>query len=376
MKLFFAICVAFLLFSCGKGNKPEPETDTDLKGSGLYSPDIPSYFEKVQPPKTGNLMTYEGVRLGRRLFYEKKMSVDNEISCGSCHRQELAFTDGRAFAKGFRGQQTAVSSMMLANLIFQTKFHWNGKFSHLEDQALAPIVNPIEMNQSLEETIKKLSADPLYPPLFEKAFGSREINAERISFALSQFVRTLISKDSKFDRFLRGEVQLSDSERRGMQLFITHPVPEAGIRGANCGDCHLGSTLAGSTFDFRGFHNNGLDDDASLKAGLKETTGMDFDRGKFKAVSLRNIALTAPYMHDGRFNSLEEVIEHYDSHVKSSRTLDPLIMEASNEIFKDPLKPFQLHLTREEKKDLLNFLHTLTDSVFIKNPHFSDPFKK
>ncbi len=172
---------------------------------------------------------------------------------------------------------------------------------------------------------------------------------------------------------MRGEYQPTDTELRGIQLFFTHPDAEQGIRGGNCGDCHLGSLTSGSTLGFEGLHNNGLDNDQNLKEGLFAVTQNRFDRGKFRTPSLRNIALTAPYMHDGRLQTLREVIEHYDNGIKKSQTLSSLITAASNNFITDPNGEIRLALTEQEKKDIIAFLEMLTDTEFITNPAFSEP---
>ncbi len=352
------------LWSCDdEGVIPDP-TPLELE--------TPSYFGDFQVP-ADNTLTNEGVALGRMLFYDKRLSLDNSVSCSSCHDQQLAFTDGLALSVGIAGTPLPVSSMSLANQLWNTRFFWNGRASSLEEQALLPIENPLEMNQSIPATLTKLRAIGDYPPMFQAAFGSQEITADRLAKALAQFQRTLISADSKFDRVLRGEEQFTDQELRGRQLFFTHPDAQAGIRGGNCGDCHSQFLTSGFTTGFDGFHNNGLDSDQNLRPGLEAVTGNPTDRGKFKAPTLRNIELTAPYMHDGRFNTLEEVLDHYNDNIVESSTLDVLIREASNEDI-IPNQPIKLHLTQQEKEDIIAFLKTLTDNTFINNEKFSDPF--
>lgn len=359
---------ALLLCSCGTEEKPSSEGPTPL---ALEKPD---YFPIEQPMPADNPLTEEGVRLGRMLFYEKKLSKDGTISCASCHQQEKGFSDGLKVSPGVNGSQGTMNAMALANLHWQTRFFWNGRSVSLEEQAIIPIEDPIEMNLPIEEAIARLQNDAEYPNLFRSAFGTEEVTADRIGRALAQFERTLISANSKFDRWIRGEVQLTPEEQIGLELFFTHPEPSIQLRGGNCGDCHLGFLTAGDPNGFSGFHNNGLDPDERLKSGLQSVTGNAFDRGKFKAPTLRNIALTAPYMHDGRFSSLEEVLDHYNDHIQNSETLDVLILEASNEQL-NPNDPLKLHLSEQEKKAIIAFLHTLTDQEFVTNPKFSNPFK-
>jgi cytochrome c peroxidase len=327
-----------------------------------YNLSYPSYFGTPSIP-SDNPTTAEGVLLGRALFYEVKLSGDNSMSCGSCHRQKNAFADTSAFSKGITGMNTPRNSMSLANLAWQNIFLWDGRASSLENQVPFPVQNPIEMHQDLSAAASELQATSYYPPLFRAAFGSEIITAAAIQKAIAQFERTLISSNSKFDRFTAGDPSAyTVQEQNGFILFSTHPLPEANIRGGNCGDCHGGYLQKNRLYE-----NNGLD--ASFTDnGYGSFTGNSFDNGKFKVPSLRNIALTAPYMHDGRFQTLEEVLEHYNEHVQQSPTLSPL-MNVSN----DPAGT-TLNLTQQEIDDIIVFLHTLTDTTFIGDSRFSDPF--
>ncbi len=364
-KLPHLILGFLLLTACKEQNVNKAET-------GLYPLNtLPNNFGGYKIP-ADNPITYEGIRLGRMLFYEKKLSGDNTISCGSCHQQKLAFSDALPLSVGFASRKREVGSMALANLLWQNHFNWTGNANVLEEQVLMPIQNDAEMNQSLTATITKLQNSEAYPQKFLEAFGTTEITDKKIAKALAQFLRTLVSADSKFDKSLRGELQLTAQEQRGRNL-LQHPFALSNIRGGNCIDCHTNLTFSGSNLGFDGFRNNGLDDDANLKDGLAATTKKDFDKGKFKVPSLRNIALTAPYMHDGRFKTLEEVLDHYNDHVKFSKTLDPLILEATNELF-PPTGQIKLGLTEQEKQDIIAFLKTLTDEKFITNPNFANPF--
>ena len=364
------LIVSTLLFaSCGNS-----DNGSEFPDATAYDLQLPFYFGDNIELSQDNLITNEGVDLGRRLFYDKRMSLDNTVSCGSCHQQSLGFTDGLAVSVGIDGQETSRSSMALANLLWSSHFFWDGRAGTLEEQALEPIENPIEMNQSLPATIAKLETIDEYPDLFARAFGTPEITEERIAKALAQFMRILISSESRYDQFLLGdETALSEQEKLGMELFFKHPEPSEGLRGGNCGDCHVNILTSGVFGSFDGFKNNGLDTDENLDDGLFAVTGRDFDRGKFKIPSLRNIALTAPYMHDGRFATLEAVIDHYNDNIVRSSTLDPLILAGSNEEIV-PGEDIRLHLTQEEKDAILAFLHTLTDNVFITNEKFSNPF--
>lgn len=352
--------------------------DSDDESDVNYRPtpfelNAPFYLGDFEIP-ADNPMTEEGVTLGRMLFYDPILSRNETLSCASCHDQSKAFTDGKALAIGIEGRVGDRNSMSLANLLWVPRFHWDGQFQTLEQQALHPIQDDREMDLSLDEAVSRLRSHSNYPKLFTKAFGEGEIDAEKIGKALAQFQRTLISQDSKFDQYIRREYQPTQEELHGMNLFLTHPEPSIGLRGANCGDCHLSFNTGGAREALLGFHNNGLDTDEHLQEGLMAITGNPRDKGKFRAPQLRNIALTGPYMHDGRFETLEEVLDHYNEHIQMSATLDEFIREGSNQPIK-PDEPIRLHLTDEEKKAVLAFLHMLTDEKFINNEDFSNPFE-
>ncbi|MCG8421162.1 MAG: cytochrome-c peroxidase [Proteobacteria bacterium] len=363
MKLCLVTMLAVVLACCGaETTQPNPLDDFVT----------PFYYGGFTIPQD-NPLTVEGVNLGRLLFYEKKLSADGTFSCGTCHQQDKAFTDGRARAEGIGGQTGPRNTMALANLLWgPQRFFWDGRAESLEHQALQPIENPDEMGETLDNVVAKLQATPPYPAAFNAAFGSKGITPLRMARALASFQRTLVSSNSKFDQYLRGAIELDEQESWGHRLFTTHPDARAGVRGANCADCHSQFATSGFRNRFDGFSNNGLDNDADLGAGLAEVTSNPRDRGKFKVPSLRNIELTAPYMHDGRFATLEEVIDHYNEHIRDSETLDVLIREASNDLV-IPGSPPDLALTDDEKAAVIAFLRTLTDEDFIANENFSDP---
>lgn len=359
------LCGLCLLGACGSDeNPPQGPVPVDLEA--------PAYFGAPLLDEE-NPTTREGIALGRMLFYDPRLSAANDVSCANCHKQENAFADVRRFSRGHQEQEGDFNSMSLANLAWTSHFFWDGRAASLEEQAVEPIVDPAELAADAPALIAELSAVAEYPPLFADAFGDEAISLERIGQALAQFERSLISADAPYDRYLRGEYSPTQAELRGMELFFTHPVPETGLRGANCGDCHSNFLTSGFSEGFTGFRNNGLDGDDTLKPGLEAVTGFPADRGKFKVPTLRNIAHTAPYMHDGRFATLEEVIAHYDHGVQLSATLDPLILEASNREGQST-DSVRLYLTEQEKADLLAFLHMLSDETFLSNPDFSNPF--
>lgn len=324
-------------------------------GTGPYDLVYPAYFGNRINIPADNPLTREGVYLGRVLFYETRLSANNKVSCESCHQQRLAFTDGRAFSLGIDSIHTTRSSMSLTNLLWVRSFFWDGRVPTLEQQMTTPLTAPHEMGQSLERSAERLRNTRIYPSLFRAAFGSDSITGDRIIKAIAQFERTLISADSRYDRYLRGQLRPDSAELRGMALFIHSPSPERNIRGANCEHCH-----ASPKFFLDQFHNNGLDS-VPVDVGRELFTGLPADRGRFRVPTLRNIALTAPYMHDGRFSTLEEVLDHYSEHVRNSGSLSPVLQNVS------------LKLTGQEKKDILSFLRMLTDSTFITDARFSNP---
>jgi len=331
----------------------------------------PFVFGRFSVPPD-NPLTEEAFTLGRHLFYDPILSGNNEVSCASCHMQALAFTDGRARSPSLSGGELDFSSMSLANLLWgQERFFWDGRAVSLEEQALMPIRHPDEMDQDMDSLITELAASGAYRKMFRKAYG--DITAENTARALATFMRMLISSESKYDKYLRGEARLTALEEHGRKLFMAHPDTKVSLRGGNCIDCHSQFLTSGFRDALDGFSNNGLDPDETLPDGLMAVTGNPAHRGFFKVPTLRNIAVTAPYMHDGRFETLEEVMEHYNDGIVVSDTLSPLILEADNApgTGQDTVG---LRMTPDEMQAIIAFLHTLTDETFLTNPEFSDPF--
>lgn len=324
----------------------------------------PAYFGNRTFMPADNPITVEGAELGRRLFYDPILSANDRIACATCHRQEYAFTDRKRFSAGVDGTLTRRNAMSLANLLWVRNFFWDGRANGLELQAAVPMQDAHEMGQALALSAKKLQATAIYPPMFAKAFGTTNITGELITKAIAQFERTLISCNSRYDKYLQGAYHPTASELNGMNLFFTNPDAARKIRGAACEHCHGGP----KTFNEL-FHNNGLDS-IPADAGRQDITLQPTDKGRFRVATLRNIALTAPYMHDGRFNTLEEVVDHYNEHIQQSDNLSIFLQQHSN-----TENGIQLGLTAGEKKDLVAFLHVLTDSSFITDKRFSNPFK-
>lgn len=355
--------ISFILITLFSITSCKPRGMDDDNSSNEYKLDAPIYFGE-RNFSNNNPLTAEGINLGRHLFYEKALSLDSSISCSSCHLQKFGFSDTARFSKGVHNKITTRKSMGLSNLAWQTKFFWDGRATSLEMQALAPIEAENEMNLDKNEAANRLNQSSFYKDLFNKAFNTSKVTPELIAKAIAQFERTIVSGNSKYDLYKQGKASLSTSELRGEQLFFTHPEPSNNLRGGNCGDCHSGALTSNNQFS-----NNGLDSTPS-DIGLEKITNDSNDKGKFKIVSLRNIALHPPFMHDGRFNSLEEVLDHYNEHIQSSPTLDPQITQASNTI-----NGIKLDLTNQEKQDIIAFLKTLTDESLINNKNLTNPFK-
>jgi cytochrome c peroxidase len=297
---------------------------------------VPASFPAMRVPED-NALTRERVELGKQLFFDPGLSRTGDVACASCHEQEHAFADPRRVSVGVEGRVGTRNAPPLFNLAWNTSFFWDGGAPTLEHQVIGPLVNPLEMDMTMEEVVRRVAADPSYVRQFEAAYDGRP-SPEGITKAIASFMRTLVSGDSRYDRFEEGDTSaLTSAEQRGMELFFSER--------AECFHCHVGFNLTNN-----GFHNNGTrPDDPDL--GREGITEKALDRGKFKVPSLRNIAVTAPYMHDGSFATLEEVVEHYDRGGEGHPNTDPTL--------------HPLGLTAEEKADLVAFLRALTDEAFL-----------
>ncbi len=344
-----------LLTSCNGDDTPLVQYDPTLYNLNFGA--FPS------PDLSDNVPTNAGVLLGRMLFYEKALSKDGTQSCADCHQQKDMFSDIRPFSIGVEGLPGKRQAMAIFNLAWHTSgMFWDGRVPLVRDQALKPIQDPLEMNESLPNVVSKLSTEQKYRDQFARAFGDHEITPERIGLAIEQFEFTMISNNSKYDKSLRGEVVLSPSEEHGRLLFFTEVDPFQGVKGGECFHCH-----GGFNFTNNEYMNNGLDEDAVFTdLGRFDVTNNPADKARFKVTSLRNIALTPPYMHDGRFTTLEQVIEHYNTGVKNSSTVDGILFHN--------LDPGGLQLSAQDIADLVAFLHTLTDDAFMNDERFSNPF--
>ncbi|WP_418649511.1 cytochrome-c peroxidase [Tenacibaculum aestuariivivum] len=319
---------------------------------------IPELFQqKLITPviPTNNPLTIEGIALGKKLFFDPILSKNNTQSCASCHDPKKAFTDSTQFSDGVDGKFGTRNSMPLFNLAwnFDDKFTWDGKEIGLENQALEPVRNPIEMHSEWTNVAQKIKNHAEYPTLFKQAFQTSKIDSTLITKALAQFERTLISGNSKFDQFLLAKTQLTLEEQNGFDVFMDE------TRG-DCFHCH-GSNNNPLWTDNK-FHNNGLDT-FFTDLGLGNVTGDPNDNGKFKSPSLRNLKFTAPYMHDGRFATLEAVINHYSTGLKNSPTIDPLMKKVNSG---------GVQLSEKDKADLKTFLLSLSDNEFVNNTQFQE----
>nr|WP_298494481.1 cytochrome c peroxidase [uncultured Algibacter sp.] len=317
---------------------------------------IPKLFEdNILAPiiPTDNPLTIEGIALGKKLFFDPILSSNNTQACADCHNPENAFTDSNKFSEGVEGVLGNRNSMPLFNLAwnYDEKFFWDGNTFSLEHQAFVPVSDPIEMNSNWTEVEQKLQQHSEYPVLFEQAFGVSKIDSTLITKAIAQFERTLISSNSKFDKHLLGKVTLSPEELNGFNIFMNEAK-------GDCFHCHGSDKNPLWTDNL--FHNNGLDETFS-DLGLGTISGDPADNGKFKSPSLRNLAFTAPYMHDGRFKTLDDVINHYSEGLKNSPTIDPLMKKVAQG---------GVGLSNQEKNDLKAFLLSLSDYDFINNPNF------
>ncbi len=302
---------------------------------------------------SNNPITVQGVRLGRRLFYDPILSGDSTLSCGGCHAPRFAFSDSsNRFSEGIAGLLAERNTPPIINAGWSAQLFWDGRALSLEDQAREPVADPIEMNLPWNEAISRLRTHRDYPALFGQAYGTTEITETKVVRAIAQFERTLISLDSKYDRFLRDEEPFTDSERQGLALFFSEK--------GGCFHCHGVNDLL--TDDL--FHDIALDS-MPPDAGRSAVTSLESDRGKFKTPTLRNIELTRPYMHDGRFDSLEEVLDHYRSGGFPSPNADALFPVGRG-----------FDLTDQETADLIAFLKTLTDLGFVQNPDYGPPVKE
>lgn len=350
---FVLLGAVLLLQACRKDPGMEQPTDAPF-GPTPLTLSVPSWAVDTGHALNlpyDNPLTVEGVALGRRLFYEKALSNDFSMSCATCHRQENAFSDPRRVSIGTDGSEGRRQGMAIINAAWDHFFFWDARALSLELQAFGPVRNPIEMGNSWHVVVQRLQQHPEYPELFRRAFGTSSIDSLHVAYALAQFERTLISLSSRFDRFhYDGDITaMTPQEVRGMDLFFGD---------AHCDNCHMLPL-----FQDHGVRNIGLP--PGPDQGLAEVSGITAHRGRFKTTTLRNIAVTAPYMHDGRFATLEEVVDFYaDDVVLTTPNLDEHMFPWVND---------EIHLNAQDRADLVAFMRTLTDEAFLSDPRFSDP---
>ena len=294
-----------------------------------YKLDVPLGLKSLKLPDDNGLSEAK-VKLGKMLYFDKRLSSDNTVSCASCHDPAKGWSNGEQFATGVDGQKGGRSAPTIINSGYQRFQFWDGRADYLEGQALGPIANPIEMNLPLDKMVEKLSAIEGYKPAFKAAFGDEEVTEDKVAKAIASYERTVLSGDAPYDRYKAGDkTALSEAAQRGMKVFFNK---------ASCSACH-----AGPNFSDGGFHNIGVGiDDDQPDMGRSAISKLEGDKGSFKTPTLREIGRTAPYMHDGRLATLEEVVEYYNKGGTPNPQLD-------EEIF--PLK-----LTAEQKADLVTFL--------------------
>ena len=340
--IFILIIASFgFLTSCN------PDDEDDTTGPPAPSLDfyVPAGFPQPVYDFSGNPITKDGFELGRKLFYDPVLSRDSTVSCGSCHQQFAAFAHAdHRLSHGIDDLLGKRNAPGLFNLAWFPEFMWDGGVNHIEVQPLAPIANPVEMDEDIGNIPVKLQRIEAYRNLFKRAFGSDSITLQNTLYAMTQFMGRMISDNSAYDRNRLGTGQFSASENRGLALFRTH-----------CVSCHTEPLMTDMQF-----RNNGLDSVFRRDAGRALITQIPQDSGKFKVPSLRNVALTYPYMHDGRFQTLERVLDHYTSGIRNSPTLDPLLLQP-------------IILTQQDKADIIAFLNTLTDHAFLTDGRFAEP---
>ncbi|HBT09323.1 MULTISPECIES: cytochrome-c peroxidase [Leeuwenhoekiella] len=312
---------------------------------------IPENFPAINYDLSANPPTKNGVELGKKLFYDGNLSANGFISCGFCHEQRFAFTHhGHQFSHGIDDLEGTRNAPAIQNMAFQTEFAWDGATSHLDLFPIIPITNEVEMGETMTNVLSKLQADSEYQRLFASAFEDAEVSNENFLKALAQFMVMMISSNSKYDKYVRNEEggDFSAVEKEGLAIFE-----------AKCASCH-----ATDLFTDNSFRNNGLPPYAGIDdVGRAEVSGSLADNYKFKVPSLRNVAITAPYMHDGRFGSLQSVLNFYTSGVQESETLDPILKQNDR---------LGIVLTTDEQEALIAFLNTLTDNEFLEDARFAE----
>lgn len=360
LKLNFICFILTIINSCNPDSDSDDLSYIPYSNSDPYELIIPKGLPSI-PDDPENRLTKAGVLLGRHLFYDPILSLDSSISCSSCHQPAKGFTDGKSLSPGVGGTLGTRSSMSLLNVSYFTNgLFWDGRSKNLTDQALQPIENPVEMHENWPNVEQKLRSSPVYPKLFRAAFGiskKSEITKELATKAIVQFERIILTGgNSLYQKSLRGEYAMTVDETDGMEMFLNS---NPALPDAQCGHCHAAPTFASNNY-----FNNGLDSVSSLDDFKDKGRGLvdmiPNDLGKFKAPTLINIHLTAPYMHDGRFNTLDEVMIHYTTGVKKASNLDPNVAN--------------LRISQRQARQVLAFIKTLIDTSYLQNPDIFSPF--
>ncbi|MCB0700707.1 MAG: c-type cytochrome [Chitinophagaceae bacterium] len=332
------IGVLALLFFMGACK--QERTSAPLPEPVYFNPERPAHFPAAHYEFGDNVFTKEGFELGKKLFHDPLLSITGTISCASCHKQQDAFADaGIRFSKGVNGGMASRNAPPIVNLAWNTSFMWDGGVNHLEVSPLGAIQHPLEMAETPAGILRKLQENSVYRDLFKNAFHKDSIDVQQIFWAFAQYMGNIVSANSKYDKYITGTGGFSDAEMKGLVIFRR-----------DCSTCHSEPLTTNYSFQ-----NNGLDNVFVDSGRFRITRNVD-DIGKFKVPTLRNIELTHPYMHDGRFVTLLDVVNHYSEGVMQSPTL-------STQIEKEGLK-----LTEEEKANLIAFLKTLTDIELVNNP--------
>ena len=347
-KIFLIFLGTLALFGCSNNDDEYVKIPTNINFIN------PSNFPDIAYDLSKNPLTEEGVALGKKLFYEGKLSSSNIVSCGFCHEQKSAFTHhGHTVSHGVNSAVGFRNAQPIQNLAYFTEFTWDGAAIHLDLQPIIPITSDFEMNETIPSVLAKLNADVKYAKLFEEAFGDQEITSERMLKALSQFMVTMISANSNYDKVTRNEenITFTASENAGLKTFEN-----------KCASCH-----SGALFTDKSYRNNGIPYNSKFpeEEGRKRVSGFTDDFYKFRVPSLRNIEMSFPYMHDGRFKTLEAVLDFYtDGMTENGGVVNASLRKADGSLGID--------LSAEEKTNLIAFLKTLTDNTFLNDKRFAE----
>lgn len=340
---FLVVLFIVVFFSCKKD--PEIITPNSSSDENQYKPIVPAGWPSPAYDFLGNEVSYDKFTLGRYLFYEPMLSEDTTVSCGSCHMQTFGFTNGpsHAVSHGVHSLVGKRNSPALFNLTWQQKIMWDGGVNNLENQPIGPIQNPVEMNLNFNVALSRIAASPKYKTLFRNAYGDTVVTSQRFLKSMAQFMGLMVSYNSKYDKVKAGEATFTAAENNGYTVFKN-----------KCASCHAEPLFSDYTF-----RNNGLPVNSYQDSGRYRITLDPSDIYKFKTPSLRNLASSSPYMHDGRFSTLSQVLSHYETGISSTVNLDPLLSSG-------------ITLTAQERNDLLAFLATLNDNTFLTDPRFKE----